>query len=297
MSRRALALGLVWSLIPGGIADAATLTPVLKTRKFEEYPAAAPGYLAWSQSSSRQRPFNLFVRPTGGTRFRVNPAGTQGFMGSIDGTTLAYNQATPFGDVKFFDLAIRIHSDPPPGVNTAAHESGISLSGSWLLFRRSAKAFGTFQEIILFNLTTGEQRILATGDGRRKYAQPGTVAGDFVTWLKCRNPGRCGVFRYHIPTAATVSVPNPRARAQYAAAVTADGSVYFAESTNINCGQDVGIWRYTSTGGRKRLARLPGGRDAAKMSPLVEAGKVRLFFDVFDCRQSNRPSDIFKVTV
>jgi hypothetical protein len=138
---------------------------------------------------------------------------------------------------------------------------------------------------------------LATGDGRRKYAQPGTVAGDFVTWLKCRNPGRCDVYRYHIPTGAKVAVPNPRARAQYAAAVTSDGTVYFAESTSINCGEDVGIWRYTTTAGRKRLARLPRGRDAGKMSPLVEAGAITLFFDVYDCRKSTRPTDIFKVAL
>jgi hypothetical protein len=257
----------------------------------------APGYLAWSQSSSRQRPFNLFVRPSGGTRFRVNPAGTEGFLGSIDGTTLAYNQARPKGDVKFFDLVSRTHADPPPGVNTPAHESTISLSGVWLLFRRSAKAFGTHQDIILFNLTTGEQRLLATGDGRRKYAQPGTVAGDFVTWLKCRNLGRCDVFRYHIPTAVTVAVPNPRARAQYGASVTADGTVYFAESTNLDCGQDVGIWRYTPTGLRERLARLPRGRDAGKTSPLVKTAVTTIFFDVYDCRKSSRPTDIFKVTI
>lgn len=280
----------------GVTAEAATLTPVLRTRKFEEYPAAAPGYLAWSQSSSRERPFNLLVRPAGGTRFRVNPAGTSGFLGSIDGTTLAYNQVRQKGDVKLFHLITRTHIDPPPGVNTTAHESAVFLSGSWLLFRRSPKVFRTHQEIILFNLTTGEQRILATGDGRRKYAQSGTVAGDFVTWLKCRSFSRCDVFRYHIPTGTTVAVPNPRARAQYAAAVTGDGTVYFAESTNLDCGKDVGIWRYTPTGGRERLARLPRGRDAGKMSPLVEAGAVTLFFDVYDCTKASRPTDIFKVT-
>ena len=282
-----------------GVASAVLGSGVLTTKKLEYCPAAAPGWLVWTQSPATGGPGVLLARPDGGQRFKVTPKGTEGYTGSIEGSRLVYTQVRRKGDIKFFDLGSRAHSDPPSGVNTPSHESAVSFSGEWLLFRRSPGIAKGTQTIILRNLRTGEERMLATGDSGRRWAQPGTVSGNFATWLTCRGHSNCGVVRYEISSGATVPVPNPKKRAQYAASVTADGTVYFVESTNLVCGERAAIWRFTTSGQRERVARLPRGIDPGKTSPVVEGGRTTVFFDVFDCRAQRPPlpADIRKISV
>ena len=283
------------TLVPE-LGSAAPGSGVVTTKKREEAPAAAPGWLAWTQTSLRGGPHVLYAKPSGGERFRVSPRGTEGFAGSIEGNRLIYSQIRRKGDLQFFDLSTRTHSDPPAGVNTSAHESIASFSGEWLLFRRSPGILRGQQTIILRNLTTNEERVLATADGRRRYAQPGTVNGNFVTWLVCRRSS-CSVFRYEISTGATITVPNPKKRAQFAASGTSDGTVYFVEAARVNCGAGLALWRFTSSGKRQRLARLPSGGDVSKTSPVPENdGRTTVYFDLFDCRDEDFPADIRKIT-
>ena len=65
-----------------GLARALTPEPVIATPLVELQPAATEGYLAYSQNSSRHpNRLNLYVRPDGQPRFRVNPRRTVAFAG------------------------------------------------------------------------------------------------------------------------------------------------------------------------------------------------------------------------
>jgi hypothetical protein len=273
---------------------------VRTTRREEFYPAAAVGYLAWSENSrSRPNHYNLFVKPQGSAKFKVNPRRTQAFAGNIDGTTLVYRQdrGNQKGDIKFFDLSTSIRSDPPDGVNTARnHESLPSRSGDWLLFRRSRDRFSSTQRIILYNLVTDEERLLATGDGDAKWAQPGQLRGDFVTWSKCRGSRLCNTYRYQISTATTTKVPNAGRKVLLASSVTAGGTVYFSQNSNINCGGRPGIWRYPIGGPKTQLVSLGRGHGAGITSPVDNGdGTTTVFYDRGKC--GTRKVDIYKFTV
>jgi hypothetical protein len=195
--KRLRTLGLIAILLGTSLpASGGGGAPVLATRKKEYLPAGAPGYLAWSQDS-RARPdyFNAYAKPDGQSKFKVNAPRTQAFTGNIDATTLVYSQQRRNrGDIKFFDLVARTRSDPPAGINTRRHESTPSKSGDWLLFRRSRTPIFSTQRIVLRNLATDEQRILATGDGGTKWAHPGEVDGNYATWFKCRRFDYCNVY-------------------------------------------------------------------------------------------------------
>ena len=293
MASLALALTAAGMTTP---AQALTLDPVLTGPQNEIHPAASTAYLAWSQNSgSHPNHYDLFARPVGDPMFRVNPPGTGGLTASIDGSTLAYQQVKrKASDIKFFDLLARTSSNPPSGVNTPARESVPSLSGDWLLFRRSRTPYGSLQRILLRNLVTGEQRLLVEGDGLKRWAQPGTVNGNFATYVKCRRLSLCNVFVYDIATDTRTQVPNPMGRALFAASVTAAGTAYFAESTNINCGRGVSIWTYPLGGPKARLATLGRGRDTAVTSPVEDAGvNTTVFFDRYRCRDD--AADIYEV--
>ena len=302
MPRRTLGIlalvGVLVSSVPPS-AGAAAAKRVIATKKSEESPAASAGWLTWAEASVKRRQYNVVAQPQGGERFRVNPSGTEGFPGSIDGTRLVYNQLDgKKGDIVFFDLQARTQSTPS-GVNTPAHESAPSVSGNWLLYRRSSGVYRGTQSILLRNLSSGEERLLGTGNNAKGYAQPGTVQGDFASWYKCRGYENCTVFRYQISTGATTPVPNPGPRAQYAPSVLSDGTVFFVESSNLYCGKKVAtLWRFTASGSRERIGSLPRGEDPAKSSPVDNGdGTATVYLDAYDCSQTDEtPSDIWKLT-
>jgi Tol biopolymer transport system component len=297
--RRAFIGAVVVAAVSTPAASAAP-TPVLASRANELQPAGAPGVLAWSQSS-RLRPnlFSVFVRFDGQPRFRVNPRGTVAITssGAIDGTTLVYSQRrrrAATSDLRFYDLAARTFVSVPAGVNTRRHEWGASLSEEWLHFARSTFSTST-ERIMLHNTVTHEERQLGATSGRR-YAQPGDVSGNFVAWTKCPRFSRCQTYVYDIAAGTTIAVPNPLGRSQYAASVTADGTVYFVESTNIDCGRGVRLWRYPLGGAREPLLGFRRGRDVAVTSPVDNPdGTTTVFFDRFVCRTG--AADIYRLIV
>jgi hypothetical protein len=278
---------------------ALALTPVgVRTSALTELePAAAPGYFAWSQNSNAHpHHFNSFVKPDGAPRLRVNPhhTGSSIYGGAIDGTTLVFAQwrrGEPNGDLRFFDLLTHKRS-APSGVNTRKSEEGASLSGDWLLFRRGARSSIT-ERIILRNLLTHEQRVLDVAVD--PYAQPGNVAGNYAVWFRCPRETRCSTYLYDIGAETATKLSNPNRRAQYAPAVTADGTVYLVEAGNAIC-QDVRsrIFRYGLGQPRELVLTMPHNRDPAIMSALDNGGgSTTLYFDRYNCRRFT--SDIYKV--
>jgi hypothetical protein len=68
-------------------------TGVRTTGRTEKQSAVGEDAFAWSEDSRRRRfHFNLFVKPGGSPRFKVNPRGTQAFAGDIEG---AYARVSP----------------------------------------------------------------------------------------------------------------------------------------------------------------------------------------------------------
>ncbi len=296
-------------VMPTAVADTATSTAsaptgVRNTARSEIAPAAAHGVLAWSQNSRRApKHYNLFVKKRGRAAFRVNRRGTQGIAGNIDGSTLTYFQwsRTRRSDIRFLNLRTG-RRRAPAGVNTRRNfEQTPSKDGKWLLFSRTRPGSGpTRQRIILRNLSNGRQRLLATGNGGRRWAQAGKVSGGFATYVKCRNLSYCNVFRYNIATGRARRVPNPRHRALYATSVTADGTVYYAIGSKIICPRDASLWKLTPRGRKVRLAALGPRFDTGDTSVVTRAnGSVDLFFDAYRVRTdcAARSVDIYKVRV
>jgi Tol biopolymer transport system component len=302
-------LAAVLLITPVAVAGSATSrasapTAVKATARSEIGPAAARGVLAWSQNS-RRRPghYDLYVQRRGRAAVRINRRGTQAFTGDFDGSTLVYSQRLNRGksNIRFLNLDTG-RRRAPAGVNTRRHhENQPSRTDQWLLFKRSRRLFNTPQRIILRNLATGRQRLLATGDGARRWAQTGKVSGNFATYVKCRNLSFCNVIRYNIATHTTRRVPNPRHRALYAASVTANGTVYYAKGSRITCPTNDTLWKYTRAGRRVKLATLGPRFDTAVTSPVVHPnGSVDVYFDAFRARSADcdlSPVDIYKITV
>jgi len=309
MRARVLLVSIVVGALGAAIPAEAVgeLTPVLKSKRVEFVPFAAPGWFGWSEARAglpldpaAGKP-GLMVRPDGGEAFRVNPRGTAGLSGAIDGDRLTYDLQTGKDedsiDIAFFDLKARVALAAPAGLNTRLREDNSSSSGDWLLFRRSKSFLSTPQTIVLRNLKTGEERIIGRGDGGGHYAQPGRVEGDYANWFRCHGLDRCDIFLHKISTGSTTEVPNPKGVAQYAASVGDDGTVYFVESTSVVCGRRPAVWRYTPEGVRERLGRLPDGGDALATFPLENGPSTTVFLDVIDCTARTFKSDIYSVTV
>ena len=269
------------------VSSAAAITPeaVLNTPAREVEPVHADGYFGWAQANlATPRRFNVFVLPDGGSRFRVNPSNTVAFMGDIDGTTLVYGQRPGVNyasNIKFFDLTTRMLIDPPPGVNTIRNDEVIpKLSGNHLLFARFTATAGSVR---LYDLTTHTTKVLDSL-AYPGYVQPGRVEGNWAVWTKCKRFAHCNTFVYDIANRTKTRVPNPLSRSQYAASVTADGTVYFGESTNINCGSSLAIWRYPIGGPREKLLPISRGRDIATLDVVENVdGSTTVYYDRYIC--------------
>jgi hypothetical protein len=212
----------------------------------EESPSAAPGEFAWVQNS-RLHPhlYNAYAQNGGGTRFRVNPAGTQAGLGTgIDGHTLVYTQVHGSkSSIRMFDLQTRTGFAPPAGVNTPNVEDEPSISGNWLLFHRLEQGASPGQQILLRNLSTGATRTLASVPGARGFLEAGQVNGNFAVFTQSKDGRRFNVWVYDIAAKTLTVVPNPQDRLHSAPAVNPQGTVYFEESGQA-CGSGVTVAFY-----------------------------------------------------
>jgi hypothetical protein len=277
---------------PAGLA--APIQQPIKTKpppvNEENGASTGTGYLTWSQTT-RAHPnrTNEYFQRSGGRPVRVNPAGTQGFGGGVDGTTLVYQQVRGGrSDLRLYSLTARKNHLPPPGVNTFRWEWHPTISGNWLLYGRIASGI---QQAVLFNLSTHKLRLLdhVTSPG---VVEPGQVSGGFATWDRC-DP-RCNVFRYRISTGTTLRVPNPLVRYQYAPSVDSAGNVFYDRGGH-RCGRAVHLMELPAGGSPRSLLALHPTVDAG-FSYAVEGGSSeRLLFSKFHCSTQNW--DIFRIAV
>ena len=279
------ALVLAFLVLGAGLARAAPVDdrPIRSSALDERTPVAGSGYLAYAENSAETpRVYGLFVKRFDGSRHRVNPAGTSAFAGGIDGSTLVYQQASGGrSGIRFYDLITGTNHPAPRAVNSAARQSGPSLSGHFLLFTRQFSE-PTVWKILLYDMSTGRMRTLDRVSGPyARFAQSGQVAGDWATWQVCTP--YCKVFVYRISTRQTWFVPNAERRFQYAPAVTADGAVYYAES-HASCG-NVTIERYRAGGTASTVAALAANTDLSFMSARERSsdGRTEILYDATSC--------------
>jgi len=273
--------------------------------------AASDGYLAWSANSA-QRPNhpNSWLMAEGENRVRVNPVGTHSFYVTIDGTTVVYQEGERVGDgydddLRFFDAVTKDRSNAPQGVNTRFIESRPSLSGDHLLFTRNnfnkARFRDAWVKVVLFDMGTETETVLAELPARSNYLVSDQVNGDWATFESCRFGASrgffdCNVFRYQISTDELIELPSPGLQ-QYAGALSSDGTVYLTRTRTRDhwgCGNRTQIVRMPVSGGRTVIATLPDGRDALTSFALDEGdGSTTLYLDRTRC--GNGATGIYRI--
>jgi hypothetical protein len=276
-----------------------SVIPVKTSSRDEFLPTAGEDFLAWTQNRAGGRfAFKAFAQPDGGSSFGVSSGGV-GFTGGIDGTRIVYqqlNKRRTQSNLKIFDLQTRVRSDPPPGVNTARWEWQPTMSGDWLLFGRNNFATDVWQ-VVLFNVVTGEQRLLdSIRKTRRTYIQPGQVSGNYAVWYKVGG-GDGDVFIYDIAAGSTTRIDD--LDWEYGPSITSDGTMYFSR-TNVYCGPRDRLVARTVGGEEFGLRRLPQGRDISSLFAFSDsAGVTHVYFDLWRCTREigQNAADIMKVTV
>jgi hypothetical protein len=281
----ALALALVLVLVgKGPPALAADPQLILDRPRVGEYqPVRRSGWIAWQQNTrERSRHYDVFVRPTeGGSKFRANAKRRSGANGDIEGDLLVFQQfGRGHSGLRFVDLQSHRRTRPPAAVNSDQWEYWPSMSGDWLLFGRLMRSGP--RRVILFNLSTGEERIVDRTRGDHAFLAPGQVNGDWAVWSKCPAGELCNLVRYRISTEVSHTVPNPHALEQYAASVDEDGNTYYAGGGD-ECGTRVKLIRQPRGGSDEVLWRLPNGDDIGRTYVLARPRANRVLFDHFAC--------------
>jgi hypothetical protein len=105
--------------------------------------------------------------------------------------------------------------------------------------------------VLLYNRTTGKLKQLASSSASNGYVYTGQVNGTWATWGRVTPHGQ-DVYLYRIGAKTSTLIARPAGVfAQYDPAVTANGTVYF-EQTTAACRPKVG--RASPTQGRARAA-------------------------------------------
>lgn len=291
----ALTLAAALTLAGATPAFAASPTVVLDDPNVNEVGVAvSTDYFAWSANSDASPgQWNTYVRPIGGgAATRLNPGGTQSDNFGIDGSTVVYVVYNGSNDnLHMYDASTQTHSGLPQINTRRRHEYQPSLSGDWLLFTRSKP--DAWQKVILFNLSTGERRLLAKAPLPRTILRAGQVNGDWATFEHCRNHwpsggsySNCNVFRYQISTGDLVTIPNPGLQ-QFEGGVSQDGTVYFTRTGDADmgvCGADAQIIRYPVGGPEVVIATLDAGFQSDLNRATDESdGSTTLYFVRNDC--------------
>jgi hypothetical protein len=276
----------------------ATERAVVATPADESSPAAGPGWTAWTRGSTPGPVIVLalgrvMVGRAGGERARaVGPPGVLSAAGGGDARMLAIQQVRGGrSDLKLYDLASGKLRDPPPGVNTHEWEWRGEIYGRWLLFGRVD--FGrSLYRVVLRDLVTGKERVLAAVSGHGAYAEPGQLSGRFAVWASCPD-NACSLYRLRIgdrvPTRVAAKIYG---RADYAVSVTRRGVVYYAEG-GLGCGRQVRIMVASPGREPRTVAALPPGYDL-RFTTAVDAGRAtRILYDRVRC--STKRSDIYEV--
>jgi hypothetical protein len=216
-------------------------------------------------------------------------------MGDFTSGRLVYQQyrGNPRGrghsGLFLFDIASGARSKVPE-VNSRQWEYWPSTSGSWLLFARW-NPNKEVRRVFLYNLDTGERRVLDRTRGRNAFLGPGQVNGNFAVWYACRP--RCDVFRYDIASRAETMIENPGSY-QRAPSVTPGGTAYFSRGGK-RCGTSVSLVRAPAQGAQEVLVKLQKGLDIGDTyAHGPPDGSSEVYYERNVCGRA-AASDIYKV--
>ena len=278
-----------WTRVAGGGGA------IVGSKASESAPAATSRWLAWTEIPRSRPRRNIVFARRGNNTFRVTPRGTNGVTagGAIDGSTLVHSQrknGQPNANIKFFNLRTKNRRNAPGPVNTSKHEWGASLSGRWLMFARD----GAKRKIMLYNRATNNlQSLDARRVSRRTYIQPGHVAGHFGVWVDCPRLSRCEVIKINLRSGKRSHMPDPKNKSQYAASVTPNGTVFWAESEHLaNCNSAVKMIRKPPGRARHKVMNFPQGTDTSTIDPLGKSGRS-IVYDRYNCNTSR--ADIYRL--
>ncbi len=158
-------------------------TGVITTKADEFNPAATDTYIAWNVYTHRH--YVVYAKQFGGSRFRVNPSGTEGWVGSIEGTTLIYQQWIPSkgtSDIFSYDLVAKTKTKIGKPVSTGGWDYDPTGSGDWVMYARYYR--NADRKIFLYNTNTHDLRRLASTSGRRFLLRSSQVNGNYAVWEK-----------------------------------------------------------------------------------------------------------------
>lgn len=288
ISSVSLALAVILQcLVDAPSAHAGTPEVILGRPRVGEFqPVRGSGWLSWQQNTrKRPRHYDVVARSMDtGSQTRVNPPGTSGANGDIEGDRLVYQQfERGRSGLRFFDLSTGERSKPPSGINTEHWEYWPSTSGRWLLFGRLHE--NTTRRIILFDLSTGVAKRLAKVKGVNRFLAPGQVSGEWAVWYRCPSKSECNIVRYHIPTGESDAIANPGHLRYHAPSVDPEGTVYYARARS-GCGNRVRMIRERLDGSREELWRLPNGDDIGRTHAQVRPRGNTILYDHFSCGQA-----------
>ena len=228
---------------------------------------------------------------------RLNPPGTVSYPGSFDGPRLLYqhyDDITSDSDIWVYDTATKARRRLSSGVNTTDWEWGPSKSGDWLLFGRGidhSVSSPSRKAVILRNLATGEERVLAQVRALGAYLFPGGVNSDSAIWNVCG--GReCEAFDYNIAAKKARRLPNGGAPRQFAT-ITPGGRLY-AVRADRDCGKNVRLVRIETGSPAVAIMRFPAGTEPTEVVAFEDGSAgTRVYFERLTCKSER--SDIFRV--
>jgi hypothetical protein len=280
-------------------------TPVAATTRNEFKPAAdfhAGGDELITYSRSRTGHPRLYdailrrISGTGTTVTKLNLTG-RGYGGGIDSPNIVYQQVVSGqSNIRLYNIDTDTRTSPA-GANTPKWEYSPSISGDRLLFGRDDLSSPT-QRVVLHQISSGSEQLLAQLSNARYQLVPGQVQGDWATYTRCAPV--CNVVLYDVLGDIKTVLPKPntsRPRYQYAGAVTSTGVVYLARS-GPRCGSNIKIVRYFGASDPPTgtvVAALPTGKDILSSFARENGdGSTDVFYDRVGCTTGR--FDVYKVT-
>jgi hypothetical protein len=273
-------------------------TGVLTTKAYEFNPAATDTYISWNGISNRH--YVVYAKPFGGSRFRVNPKGTNAWNGSIDGTTLIYQVYVPSkdrSDVYSYDLVTKTRTKIGKPVSTDRWEYDPVGSGDWVMYARYFR--NADRKIYLYNTNTHELRTLASTSGRAWSLTPSQVNGNYAVWEKAKyrhsNTLGCDVFLYDIAGGTKTKLANPNDRCQYSPGVNPAGTVFFARS-GLGCGKNVVLREQALAGSATTVGTIRAGHDVTSLYAVDHGDTTTdLYYDPVSCTKPR--ADVVRVNL
>ena len=304
--KKALMTLVLLALALPAFAATATDVPVRVDPAFQEdRPAISSSHYAWDASKGeRTDRVSVYVQPTGGQPTKVNAPKSDAFMGSLDGTRLAFEEHAPRGtdgDIRLIDLSTGADVPLPAGVNTPKEEWTPSIDGDYIQFLRvrfGRKAVRT--AVWLVRLSTGETRQLATSKHREfPLLGPGHINGNFATWFRCggKPESPCNAFRYDVTTGTTTQIPNPNGVFQGFPAPASDGDVYFSQS-GFACGRNAFLMKWeSSTGAVTTVFDYPPKVDSISNFVYEPGGSAprEIHYVKLSCSKERTTGDLYKI--